>query len=793
MRSNRGHLRASLESIIRPFGNKRGGAGKALLIIVLGLLIIVGSAVAGGFYFLNNGDPGPIGDLLNMDKLTGSGLGKAEFKEVLPEELKETAQWGTIPLNQIVVVLKDDQKPKLAQEIATSLSGGIVGEMTYINLYQIAFAPLDEVTFNAKLSEIQGREGVETAFPNALVISKVLKGTPCSPLSDPVFGSEENRRAYEMIGMLDAWRIIKASKVKLNNVKVGVLDDALYTGSDETGGKVKFEGDSTGDPEKDDLGNVVDGGLNHGTMVTHVIGADPDNSGVTGVASILKDKLTINVKNLYDGVQLPVPPGATANDLTIGVDTSGATHTLKALVYLQKQVESGAKVINCSYGAEKPEADNAWINAAYQKFFNKMAADHPDVVFVAAAGNEGRVDGAITSSNYFPGGIPSPNVITVGALNNDGTKAGFSNFASGDGEVTLSAPGSKVVMGVDVNGNPIKSSGTSFAAPQVTATIALLQSINPKLSAAELKAYITGSANPGTTNKDQSIPIPAGMGAGLLRVDLAVLAVINDVRASEGKDPLTAESLMNLSKVELTAKGGGKKFIVTAVLPEVADGTTPVTISVNGQHIMSGNSTQSLGTMDEATWEIEIVDPSVFIKVTREDTETCATMNLMEGDFSGKWDTTLTITEDTLLVVIFEAISAMLDDMAAENGCEKTENGDYKIIGMTSLAYFDITKLDDEGTLYSITSTPQDPEADGLDLSEFLNNLEGEVTEEGQLVFNFVKSEDGVTMHFDVTLSIVDEKTLSGNFKLYLEGAAEGMAFNASMYTLGSIAAVKIE
>ena len=100
--------------------------------------------------------------------------------------------------------------------------------------------------------------------------------------------------------MEDAWRIIKSSGITLNNVNVGILDRSLYTGTNEYKGKVKVSGDMTDEPEKNDQDKVINGGLSHGTMVANVIGADHENEGMVGIASVLGDKLSINIKNLFD-------------------------------------------------------------------------------------------------------------------------------------------------------------------------------------------------------------------------------------------------------------------------------------------------------------------------------------------------------------------------------------------------------------------------------------------------------------------------------------------------------------
>lgn len=750
---------------------KRRNSGKIIFIVVLFLFILI----TPGIVLLKSGilEMFSSSDVLKKDK--NDSFGKAEFTEVTQEELAQTEKWGEIPLNQLIIVLSDDKNQKKAEEIASDLDGEITGVMEYINLYQISFSDLSESEFNEVLEEIQNTEGVETAFPNSINTSKEIKGTHCSPLRDPVFEKTENSRAYEMIGMNEAWSIIKASKVELSEVQVGVLDDAIYKGSTEFGGKIKLNGDITENPEKDDDGAVIDGGLNHGTMVTHVIGANGEDGGVTGIASVLEEKLKLNVKNLYDGVKLDSPNQPDTDDPS-QVIKGNKTVTIKALVYLQKQVEAGAKVINCSYGPEKPSPNNEWINKAYRKFFEKMAKDHPDVIFVAAAGNEGKKDGAITGSNYYPAGINLPNIITVGAINNDGTKAKFSNFASGDGEVTLSAPGVKVVLGVDENGQPIKSSGTSFAAPQVSATAALLKSINPKLTAEQIKDYLIKSAQPGTINENSSTLIPEGMGAGLLRVDNAVLAVINDMRIEKGLEPLDKESLINMNLVNLTAKGGGTKYTVTAVLPEIADSTSDVSISVNGQHVMKGNSTQTVGANEEATWEIEMVDPSVFVRVVRGDTKNCAYMTLNQGIYEGQWDVTLTVTEDTLIPLIVEDIGQSLAELGDEMGCEvsdTTQGGADSAVGMSNEFYYTINKLDEEGTDYNLIMAAKDSEADGLDFSDLSDSLHGSPQEDGSLLFEYSMSDDGITAYLTVTAQLIEENEITGIFELYFVGVSD--------------------
>lgn len=221
------------------------------------------------------------------------------------------------------------------------------------------------------------------------------------------------------------WDIIKASGVKLNKVRTGIIDTALYTESDnsfstelyfadENGkypeGKVQIvpldeDNDLTNDANTDPkTGDLVNGGLSHSVMQAHIIGADYSGGGAAGITSIAGENVTLVVTNTFN-TPITIPAqNIDPNDIT---QYQGNTYTL--LVDLKKQVENNVKVINLSLGPGKPSANNATACQAYKRFFEKMNKDCPDVVFVAAAGN---ANSGLDGANYGPGGMSLPNVIT---------------------------------------------------------------------------------------------------------------------------------------------------------------------------------------------------------------------------------------------------------------------------------------------------------------------------------------------------------------------------------------------
>ena len=105
------------------------------------------------------------------------------------------------------------------------------------------------------------------------------------------------------------------------------------------------------------------------------------------------------------------------------------------------------------------------------------------VPLVCAAGNDGE-----EVLNKYPTCFESP--ITVAALQADGKRAYFSTW---HGEVDFSDFG-QWVDGLDVNGNTVTKSGTSFASPQVAGKIGLLLSANPNMTEPEVYEALKGMA-----------------------------------------------------------------------------------------------------------------------------------------------------------------------------------------------------------------------------------------------------------------------------------------------------------
>jgi subtilisin family serine protease len=139
-------------------------------------------------------------------------------------------------------------------------------------------------------------------------------------------------------------------------------------------------------------------------------------------------------------------------------DGSGyASDVIRAIYYA---VKNGAQVLNMSFDfpTYSPELKNA-INYATNN----------GAICVASAGNDGQ------QVNVYPGALP--NVINVASTSNQDTQSSFTNY--GAPPVWLAAPG-EAIMTTYPWGSYAAGWGTSFSAPFVSGTAALMAGVNGK-------------------------------------------------------------------------------------------------------------------------------------------------------------------------------------------------------------------------------------------------------------------------------------------------------------------------
>ncbi|WP_299107992.1 S8 family serine peptidase [uncultured Tenacibaculum sp.] len=168
-------------------------------------------------------------------------------------------------------------------------------------------------------------------------------------------------------------------------------------------------------------------------------------------------------------------------------------------------VDNGAKVINLSqtksFSINKEFVDNAL-----------RYAEKKDVLIVKSAGNEGvNLDRVVRfpNDNNKLGRELVDNMIVVGGCTKFTDKSIFTgNYNYGKKNVDIFAP-SKKISTFSPNNNYTESSGTSYAAPIVSAIAAIIRSYYPSLSAKQVKQILMDSG----TSYEVNIPFSQEDGA----------------------------------------------------------------------------------------------------------------------------------------------------------------------------------------------------------------------------------------------------------------------------------------
>lgn len=201
--------------------------------------------------------------------------------------------------------------------------------------------------------------------------------------------------------------------------------------------------------------------LGHGTHIAGIVAALPENG--RGVRGLVPNAKILAVR-IFD-------------DQGLG----SLAHAIEALSYIEQLRVKGVnvRVVNASWGG-------IGFSEELEVAIKKLGA--LGVVVAAAAGNSGTNN---DKNPEYPASFALPNLLSVAAIDIDGSRASFSNY--GLRSVLIAAPGDGIMSTV-LRGDYAFYSGTSMAAPFMTSAAALLAAQEPNLSAADIVARIRSTA-----------------------------------------------------------------------------------------------------------------------------------------------------------------------------------------------------------------------------------------------------------------------------------------------------------
>jgi subtilisin family serine protease len=198
----------------------------------------------------------------------------------------------------------------------------------------------------------------------------------------------------------------------------------------------------------------------------------------TFTAGILSAKRASPAPAICPGCTLLIRPIFKESAAQNGAMTSATPRELAGAIV--ECIKSGARVLNLSIAFAQPSSRGERELEEALDYAAQLG-----VIVVAASGNQGTlVSSAITRH---------PWVIPVAACDDRGRPVGQTNLGSSVGRRGLLAPGEGVVS-LGAEGEPRTLGGTSAAAPFVTGAVALLSSMFPRASVAEVKNAVMMSA-----------------------------------------------------------------------------------------------------------------------------------------------------------------------------------------------------------------------------------------------------------------------------------------------------------
>jgi len=329
----------------------------------------------------------------------------------------------------------------------------------YQAIYKITLPTHDKALIHQTIATLNKNPHIAYATPN-------YKFPPDLVPNDPEYEFQWALNGTHGIQVEQAWDITTGSHARVGVIDTGIAPHPDLEANILPGWDFEHNGSFTDD---DTFG--------HGTHVAGTIGAIGNNElGVVGV------NWNVPIIPLQTG-DFFMDMDALVSAITYAANTWGTDEQISLLNH---------SISGYGWSLEDPRLP---------------AINNYPGLFVWSAGNGNpETNGYDVDTNVDPPQVSYydlENIIAVGAIQYDGQKADFSAYSSSGQYVHVYAPGVNIASTVPGGGYELNS-GTSMAAPHVSGVAAMLLSVNPALTASEIKQILINTADPLT------ITIPEG-------------------------------------------------------------------------------------------------------------------------------------------------------------------------------------------------------------------------------------------------------------------------------------------
>lgn len=359
--------------------------------------------------------------------------------------------------------------------------------------------------------------------------------------NDPYLSSQWH---HAKINSSAAWDVTTGN----TTVKVGICDSGIQSSHPDLAPNLLLPGFNTAD-------NTTNSEpvTHHGTMVAGFVGAVGNNGvGVAGLAWNVR-LLPGRITNASDG-------WAYFSDMAECINWSA---------------NQGAKVVNLSYAG----ANSSTIDSAARYLRSKGG------LLFMSAGNEG-LDVSATYPDFT-------SFVLVGATTSTDSRASWSNFGTA---IDIAAPGASVYT-TYVNSSYTAGNGTSFASPIVAGVAALVYSINPSFTPAQVESILFSTAlDIGALGEDSVF------GHGRVDAGAAVskaMSFTSNLAPEAAFSATPVSGIVPLNVAFNASASSDRDGQIVSYQWTFGDGSTASGMSVSHIYTLAGNYTATLTVTDD--------------------------------------------------------------------------------------------------------------------------------------------------------------------------------------------------